>query len=203
MAIQKSTAIQNAKDLKFYRFIIAMTFVVSIIIALVVGISTISSERDSYIAQANVTNTFIDIFMPSSITDPADDDTCTAGMTFFCERNKEYDAVKDQPIDAFKYYYETSKGEKIYLEEGVYYSPEYYMENTQPGFATSAAVYVAFYHQAVTNINVFVNALKIVLSILGVLVFCALIYIWYRSWSRREDERQARQKEFNEQFSKK
>lgn len=194
MINNEQTKIQNAKDLKFYRFMVVMAFVAAIVIALIVGITTI----DSYKAGANVTNAFTDALMPKQIEGTADGGA--EGMTFYREKNKDYDIDKDEPLAAFNYYMLTESGEKLYLEGGMYYPPEYYMENSK---VEPVAVYLGFYFRLMQNLQIFKNVMTVIVSILCLGICAGLIYAWYRSWCRREDERKAREEEYNKRFSKK
>lgn len=200
--MNEQTKIKNAKDLKFYKLMIVMTFVASMLIALVVGITTI----DSYKAGASATNIFIDILMPKQINGTKgikgleDLDESVSKMTFYREKNKDYDVEKDEPLKAFNYYIMNDEGRKIYLEDGMYYPPEYYMENSK---TEPVAVYFIFFIKLFQNLQVLKNVLIVFAVIFGLGIFAALIYIWYRSWCRREDARIAREKEFNERFNKK
>lgn len=191
--MNEQVKVKNEKDLKFYKLMIVMTFVASILIALVVGITTI----DSYKAGASATNMFIDVLMPKQIhgTEGSSKD-----MTFYREKNKEYDVEKDEPLKAFKYYIIGSNDEKIYLDDGMYYPPEYYMENSN---VEPVAVYLGFFAGMLKNLQIFKNVLVVLSVILGLGILACVIYIWYRIWCKREDARIAREKEFNERFNKK
>lgn len=194
MINNEMTKIQNKKDLKFYRFIIAMFIVASIVIAIGVGISTI----DSYKAGANATNGFIDMLMPKSIE--GTEEGGSAGLIFYREKNEDFDVEKDEPLAAFKYYMLSDDGKKLYLDDGMYYPPEYYMENSK---VEPVAVYLGFYFKMYENLQTFNKVLKIVVAIICVALAAGLIYIWYRLWCRREDERKAREEAFNQRFNKK
>lgn len=185
---------QNARDLKFYRFCIAMTFVVSIIIALVVGISNV----DSYKLEAAATNEVLNLLMPKQIKGEGAPNV--DGMVFYREKNKEYDVEKDEPLKAFNYYYINSEGKKQYLEDGIYYPPEYYMENSN---VNPVMVNLGFYFRVQQNLQVLKNVLTVLAVLLALAVCAGLIYVWYHFWSIREDKRIARQKEFNERMNKK
>lgn len=191
--MNEQTKIKNAKDLKFYKLMIVMTFVASIIIALVVGITTL----DSYKAEAAATNAVIDILMPKKIQGTEGD---AKDLVFYREKNKEYDVDKDEPLKAFKYYMLNDKGEKMYLDDGMYYPPSYYMENSE---TEPVAVYLGFFARMLQNLQILKNVLTVISVILGLGVLALIIYAWYRSWCRREDERIAREKEFNERMNKK
>lgn len=191
--MNEQTRIRNEKDLKFYKLMIVMTFVASIVIALVVGIVTI----DSYKAEAAATNAVINVLMPKQIQGTEGD---AKDLVFYREKNKEYDANKDEPLKAFNYYMLNDKGEKIYLEDGMYYPPSYYMENSE---TEPVVVYLGFFARMLQNLQIVKNVITVVAVILGLGVLALIIYAWYRIWSKREDERIAREKEFNERMNKK
>lgn len=195
MVNNEQTKIQNEKDLKFYRLLVVMTFVASIIIAMIVGISTM----DTYKAGAKFTNAFIFALMPSQIEGTAEEGT--EGVTFYVEKNKEYDANKDEPINAFSYYMLTSEGEKVYLEDGVFYPASNYMEGNKE--VESVPVYLDFYLQIIQKVQIIKNVVTVLITLLCIALGVGLIYIWYRSWCRREDARQAREEEFNKRFGNK
>lgn len=194
MVNNENTKIQNKKDLKFYRFMVVMAFVVSIIIALIVGVATI----DSYSAEAKVANAFIDVFMPKQIEGTGDE--LTKGITFYREKNEDYDVNSNSPLEAFKFYTKSENGEKFYLEDGMYYPAQFYMKDSK---VQPIPVYLSFYYKLWLNLNILKNVLRVFAAILSLVVVAALIYIWYRSWSIREDKRKEQERLYNERFNKK
>lgn len=172
---------QNQKDLKRYRLIIAATFVVALVIALVVGISSM----DNLVMEAKSVNAFLSVLMPDSIegTSNEGESAYTYGMVFYREKNKDYDALKDEPIQAFNYYYKDSDGNRIDLEDGLYYPPDYYNENKD---VSAVPVYAGFYFQAMENWKVAKKVLNIVVGVTIAALIVFAIWLWYLSWRRRE-----------------
>lgn len=171
------TAKNNKRDLRVYRILVAMVIVISMIIAF--GVSLITIDYDG---TANISSAVLYAFMDKEITDE-DPDSDTYGMTFYCERNKDFDAENDQPVNACKYYYLAGK-EKVYLEDGVYYPAEYYMEDSD---ATSVPVYIAFIYSATDGIKILKNVCTVVAVIILLAFFSFFIYLWYLNWCRRQD----------------
>jgi hypothetical protein len=178
--MDEKTRIKNQKDLKFYRIIIAVVFVISIAIALVVGIVTI----DSYSADAYFTNKFLDVLMDDEITSQeAIDGRVT---TFGREVNKDYDPNEDQPIEAFNYYYYDGAGNRIDLPDGNYYPSGYAVSSdVQP-----IPVYLGFYTTALQRVQIIKNVLKVLCAIIVVALIAFIIYVWYRSWCKRQEKAQ-------------
>lgn len=194
---QNLNPIQNKKDLKTYKLIIAMTIFASIIIALIVGISLVGS----YTIQAEATNSILNLVMDKEITD-TNKDSVSYGMTFYCEKNKDYNPKEDMPIDAFKYYYLDEDGKRIDLSEGMYFPASYYSDEKD---AKKDVVYVCigFYQTALENLQTVKKVMKIVVAVFSCLMVVAFIYVWYRIWSKREDEKAEMQKKLKESTSKK
>lgn len=172
---------QNQKDLKRYRLIIAAAFAAAIVIALIVGISTMNS----FVVEAKSTNAFLSVLMPESIegTSNEGESKYTYGMVFYREKNKDYDALKDEPIKAFNYYYKDNDGNRIDLEDGVFYPADYYNKKMD---VNPVPVYAGFYIEAVQKWNVVKTVLKVVVAVVIAALVVFGIWLWYISWRRRE-----------------
>lgn len=175
--MDKKIMMQNQKDLKFYRLTIAVVFIITIAIALTVAIVTI----DSYSAEAYFTNKFLDVLMDDEIT--SDDLIDGRITTFGREVNEDYDANEDQPIEAFKYYYYDGNGTRIDLTDGNYYPSGYAIDED----VTPIPVYLGFYYTALTKLQIVKNVLRVIIAIIILAVIAFIIYLWYRSWCKRQD----------------
>jgi uncharacterized protein YxeA len=184
------TLLENKKDLKLYRFAIILVFITALIIASVVGVSTMN-----YNNVAGASNTFLGLLMDDQITDNTEDSD-TYGMTFYREKNEDYNADEDQPIDAFKYYYLDSDNNKQYLTEGVYYPPEYYFVDEDVD-VSPVFVYLGFYTTAFQKIQVLKNVAKVIIAVVALAVAAGFIYLWYRSWCRRQAIQKQYQRELD------
>lgn len=195
---------QNEKDVKFYKFCITMAFVASLVIALIVGIVTCISpnvdklSETAYTMNANVTNTTLSLFMPKSITDEQDGSPIQ-GYTFYREKNKEFNAKENLPLEAFNYYYFDKDGKRIDLVDGVYIGADDNDKHT----SDNIPVYLGFYIKAAEKFNIVGNVIKVITAILILCLIAGFIYIWYRVWSKKEDERQALQAEYNKRINNK
>lgn len=176
--MNEKTSIKDKKDLKFYRLTIALVFIIAIAIALVVGIVTI----DSYKADAYFTNKFLDILMDDEITSTEMIDGRIT--TFGREVNKDYNPDEDQPIEAFTYYYYDGAGNRIDLPDGLYYPSGYSVDSD----VSPIPVYAGFYLNAAQKLNIVKNVFKVVISLIVVAVIVFIIYLWYRSWCRRQEK---------------
>ncbi|MFR5876197.1 MAG: hypothetical protein ACLUFN_06880 [Eubacterium sp.] len=175
--MDKKTKIQNQKDLKLYRLIIAFVFIITAAIALIVSVITINS----YSSEAYFTNKFLDILMEDEITSEEMIDGRIT--TFGREVNKDYDAQTDLPIDAFKYYYYDGNGKRIDLPDGNYYPSGYAIdEDVKP-----IPVYLGFYYTAAEKMQIVKNVLSVIIAIIVLAVIAFIIYLWYRIWCNRQD----------------
>lgn len=132
-----------------------------------------------------VQNSLMYLLMPKSMDLEFEGDT----ITFYVEKNKDFSADKNQPIEAFKLYYykdnDKSK-DKVYLEKGGRLSGEAQSTNL---------MVLSFLVSANATMNILKAIGKYLLIILIVLFAIYLIYLWYLNWCKREDKR----KEQNQQ----
>lgn len=181
--MDEKTREANLKDLKIYRLIIVFVFLIVIAIALIVGKVTINS----YSTEAYFTNSFLNILMDKEITSV--EEINGRHITFTREINKDFDAKKDQPIDAFIYYSISEDGKtKNKLDHGMFYPAEYYKKDSK---VTPVFVAAGFLLSAQKNLEVLSNVLTVVAVLIALAFIALLIYLWYRSWCKREDKRQA------------
>lgn len=110
-------------------------------------------------------------------------------ITFYSEKNKDFDAKENQPLDAYTVYYFDEGGKKIVLENGEYATGEL----NEKGKEKKENITLAFLILTQVRFRKIQAVLKVVAIVYAVIVLAYLIYIWYLSWSRRYDK----QKELN------
>ena len=112
-------------------------------------------------------------------------------VTFYIEKNKKYDEKKDQPLDAFTVYYyqkdSNGKKKRVDLVQGHYKTPteENYVE-------------IGFILAAKQRLNKMVSVLNVVRWIILALIIVSGIYLWFRNWNKRQDKKEALEKEMRE-----
>lgn len=124
-------------------------------------------------------------FMPKELTATMDNGTDTQkDITFYAYKVKGYNPVKDKnTLNAFGFYYYDDNGKKVDLgSEGVYESAggQKFTPNT------------FFLMKASKNFNTFKDKYSWVIPIVIFVVLAIIIVLWFKSWSRREDERKAK-----------
>ena len=153
---------------------------------LVLFIITISA-RFAISSSSPFYNDYLIMLMPESIDTEFDG----KDMTFYVEKNKDFDKNKDMPITAFSvYYYEgnDTSTKKIYLENG----------STLKGENESTNLMVLnFLADSTITDRIIRQTIKDAIIVLCVLTVFYLIYIWYLIWSRNYDKKKERNKEFN------
>ena len=135
-----------------------------VLLAFIIGLVVIS-ESDS------VKNSLVTAMMPKSIT---------AGQTsndkvFYVEKNDEYDKDKDEPIDAWKFYYIGGDDGKTkqYLDKGNY---------TSHVGAETQSVAAGFFLKANEKYNALI---------------AFLIWVWYLVFCLREDKKKLAKLDFD------
>lgn len=184
---------QNKRDLKLYRLIIGAAILASAMIGIIVLIST----GDVFTMEAKATNGFLTLIMPKQIEaiDQTGDGQYTNGMVFYREKNEDYNPKEDEPINAFNYYHLSPEGKKIYLKNGVYYPPEYYMKDRKEEVAP-AQVYLGFYLKAMDNIKTIKNIVSVVVTLVILALIAFGIYLWYLSWRKREEAKRQNRRNY-------
>ncbi len=147
---------------------------------------------NNLVMEAKSVNVFLSLLMPDSIEGNSNEGESkyTYGMVFYREKNKDYDALKDEPIQAFNYYYKDDKGKRIDLENGVFYPADYYNKEKD---VSSVPVYAGFYLQAMENWKVVKKVLTAVVCVVIAALVVFAIWLWYVSWRRREIAKRQRQ----------
>lgn len=114
-------------------------------------------------------------FMPKSITPDF-------GVEFYVYKNKDFNQFKDKdtPLKAFGYYYIDENGKKVDLS----WDKSYTAANGEP-FTPS----LFFMIQAGENLSKFKDVSSKIIPIIVLVVVALLIYLWFRSWCKREDAR--------------
>lgn len=186
----------NAKDLKFYRFTIAVVVVIAIAIGLGVGYFTLNSYEDSLSTEINFKSKFVTMLMDKKIT--TDKQIDGRYMTFYREDNPDFDpSTTDDVTKAIKVYYINDNEEKVYLDDGFYYP-----NGSVNGTVENVYVIGGFYYTVLEHLHTFQNVLKALLMLVAVLVLVFLVMLWYRNWCKREDKKAELAKQQLE-FSKK
>ena len=186
----------NAKDLKFYRFTIAVVVVIAIAIGLGVGYFTLNSYENSLSTEINFKSKFVTMLMDKKIT--TDKQIDGRYMTFYREDNPDFDpSTTDDVTKAIKVYYINDNDEKVYLDDGFYYP-----SGSVNGTVEKVYVIGGFYYTVLEHLHTFQNVLKTLLMLVAVLVLVFLVMLWYRNWCKREDKKAELAKQQLE-FSKK
>lgn len=191
--MDEKTIQENAKDLKFYRYTIAIVVAIAVAIGLGVGYYTLNSYEDSFSTEVNFKSKFVLMLMEKEITsvDPIDG----KHMTFYREDNPDFDPSTTTDVtQAIKVYYISEEsGEKVYLSDGFYYP-----NGSVNGGVDTVYVIGGFYYTVLQNLNTFKTVLKVLIYAIGALVLVFLVYLWYRLWCRSEDKRLERIKKEQE-----
>ena len=124
-------------------------------------------------------------------------------LTFYIEENKKFDAKKDEPIKAYNTYYLDENDKKVYLKDGIYMTDREFAESkrtdkqkandtsdgVKENIGQGQMVTVGFLVAAQENANKVVAAFRWAAVIFAVCCAAFLIYLWYLSWSAREDKK--------------
>ncbi len=142
-----------------------------VLLAFIIGLVVIS-------ASDSVKNSLVTAMMPKSISSDANDNY----KTFYVEKNDKYDKDKDEPIDAWKFYYIGGDDGKTkqYLDQGTYTSSV----NAEP-----QSVAAGFFLKANEKYNVLKNVLKVIVAVAVIALIAFLIWVWYLSFCMREDKK--------------
>ncbi|MBQ9516810.1 MAG: hypothetical protein IJR60_01870 [Eubacterium sp.] len=127
-------------------------------------------------------------------------------LTFYIEENKKFDPKKNDPIEAYNTYYLDKNDKKVYLEGGVYMTDKEYAESkklkgendnkksdtgVKENIGQGQLVTVGFLVSAQENANKVLAGFRWAVAVFAVCCAAYLIYLWYLSWSRREDKKKA------------
>ena len=106
------------------------------------------------------------------------------GKGLIFEKIYDYDSKKQasQPLEAYEYYYTDPETNETVVIKGT--------ENAVIN-DDEIPVYLGFLLRAKMNMNTFGDIVQKVFIVLAVLVVFGLIVLWFKSWSRREDEAKA------------
>lgn len=117
-------------------------------------------------------------FMPKSITPTVDG----VQVEFFVYKNKDFNQFKDKntPLKAFGYYYINENGKKVDLSWDKAYTGSK---------GTKFTPNVWFMFQAGEKLSKFKVVSSKIIPIIVLVVVALLIYLWFRSWCKREDAR--------------
>ena len=156
---------------------VVIGIVLLLLLALLIGGLVLVKTNDS------VANSLVAAMMPESITgnDNGQD------ITFYAEKNKDYKKGEDEPIDAFSVYYYDANNERVDLPQGFYKTSTADMQVT-----------VGFLFKAQERLHKVTTVVKVFIALLAVAIVIYLLYIWYLSWSRREDLKKEKMKNQNQ-----
>ena len=119
--------------------------------------------------------------MPKEITTTVGKDP-SYEITLGVRKNPDFDAKKQSktPLVAFEFYYYNEKGELVELGsdgsivvDGADYGPGY----------------LSFLVKAKENLNTVKSVASKVIIVLVILAVCGLIVVWFKVWSKKEDEK--------------
>lgn len=130
--------------------------------------------------QTEVSSNIMYLFMPKAITGHDNGNE----ITFYVEKNKDFNPKKDAPLNAYKIYYYDKNDKRVDTYQGHYKSPTNQIE-AGLGFLISAK----------KNMNIFGNFLKVVLSAAALVAIVLLILLWYKLWNKKMDRIEALQAE--------
>ena len=119
-------------------------------------------------------------FMPKSITPTVDG----VQVEFFVYKNKDFNQFKDKntPLKAFGYYYIDENGKKVDLSWDKAYTVSK---------GTKFTPNVWFMIQSGQKLSKFKGVSSKVIPIIVLVVVVLLIYLWFRSWCKRDDAKPA------------
>lgn len=140
--------------------------VVAAVIIIVSAIFIIFTGNSSY----KLYNSVMLQLMPESIT--SED-----GVEFFVKENPKYDGGKTPEEEQFIFYFKNGDKE-VDLPGGVFTDAN----------GNKSAVSVGFATLALEKLNTIKTVFKFVIAVMVVLLVVVGIYLWYKSWCRREDE---------------
>lgn len=140
--------------------------VVAAVIIIVSAIFIIFTGNSSY----KLYNSVMLQLMPESIT--SED-----GVEFFVKENPKYDGGKTPEEEQFIFYFKNGDKE-VDLPGGVFTDAE----------GNKSVVSFGFVKMALEKLNTIKTVFKVVIAVMVVVLVAIGIYLWYKSWCRREDE---------------
>lgn len=157
-----------------------------LIAGIVVGVFAVLMIATALIIKFNQTAVYTQVlytFMNKSETVVINEEKNTE-LTLYIRKNPNYDAKTNEkmPLEAFDVYYYDKDGKEVDVGTGsfVYDGEE------------CAMPCLGFLIKAVQNLNTAKEILKKVLIVLAVIAVVALIVVWYKVWSKHEDEEKAK-----------
>lgn len=99
-------------------------------------------------------------------------------IDFYREYNKEYNPKTDEPITAYKIYYYDKNGKRVDLVNGQYKSETQEMQ-----------VLLGFFYEAQENIQILKNVTYVLIALFVLAMFALFIFLWYKSWVRRQNKK--------------
>lgn len=150
-----------------------------VLLAFIIGLVVISVSD-------SVKNSLVTAMMPKSISAGQ----TSNDKTFYVEKNDKYDKDKDEPIDAWRFYYIGGDDGKTkqYLDQGTYVSSA----NADP-----QSVAAGFFLKANEKYNVVKNVLKVIVAVAVIALIAFLIWVWYLAFCLREDKKKLARLDFD------
>jgi len=154
------------------KLLIVFAIVLAVLILLPVCTKIVSSSKMPFHTG------YVYALMPKSLDLEFNDEE----ITFYIEKNKEFNKEKDQPLSAYKvYYYENNdkKTDKIYLDNG-----QTMVAQTE----SSSLMTLNFLADAAITGRIINRIANTVLIVDAVLLVGYAIFIWYVLWSKKYDK---------------
>lgn len=154
---------------------IAIASIVSIcVVAIVIAVVYFTNS-------VTINNYVVYMFMPKTITA----EEMNTNYDLHVRMNKDYDPVvqENEPLEAYEYYYtDPQSGEMVVVKGGT---------NAVIN-GEDVPIYLGFLLKARMNMNTFSYVVKYVAVVIALVLVAVGIVLWFKSWSRREDEAKAR-----------
>lgn len=156
--------------------------IIAIVVAVVLAIAVLATSL--YVSN-NKVKVYSDVIYMLMEKEKAAEDG--SGRVFHIRKNAEFNS-KDKNasiLDAFEIYYNDENGNEI-----VYKTDDMVLSDDQEIGAD--LVILTFTTSAIKKFNTVKSIAVIVAIVIAVLVVIGLIFLWYKIWSKKEDEEKAR-----------
>lgn len=155
-----------------------MKILIATLVSFVIVVAVIATVYS--LNSVAINNRILYMFMPKTITA----EEMETNYDLHVRMNDDYDSKRQasQPLEAYEYYYTDPETNETVVIKGT--------ENAVIN-DDEIPVYLGFLLRAKMNMNTFGDIVQKVFIVLAVLVVFGLIVLWFKSWSRREDEAKA------------
>lgn len=161
--------------------------IASIVVILLIAVTAIVYFTNS----VAINNYVLYMFMPKTITGEQMD----TNYDLHVRLNEKYDAdtQSNQPLEAYEYYYtDPQSGEEVVITGA---------KDAEIN-GEKVPIYLGFLIEAKNNLDTFTSIFSKVIAVLVVVLIAVGIVLWYKSWSRREDEAKAKTYKANNRAKK-